>query len=158
VVAEVTPDPGGGVRVRIERDEAELLRHLLTELQVLLEADVPREDPVVSRIFPDAFEEEEDRRAYRDMVDEDLRAQKLEAMRTVRDTLEGATLSDDQVDAWLVTLTDMRLAIGTRLGVDEETMAAEIDPDDPRNASMAVLHWLGFLQESIVQAASEQEG
>jgi hypothetical protein len=157
-MAEVTADPGGGVRVRIEGDEAELLRRLITELQTLLEADVPREDPVVARIFPDAFEEEEDRRAYRDMVDDDLRAQKLGAMRTVSETLEGATLSDDEVDAWLVTLTDMRLAIGTRLDVDEEQMAAELDPDDPSTASMAVLHWLGFLQESIVQAASEQEG
>ena len=151
-------DPGGGVRVRIEGDEAELLRQLLAELQMLLEADAPREDPVVSRIFPDAFEEEEDQRAYREMVDEDLRNQKLDATRTVRDTLAGATLSDDQIDAWLVTLTDMRLAIGTRLGVDEERMAAELDPDDPSTASMAVLHWLGFLQESIVQAASDQEG
>lgn len=156
-MVEIASEPGG-VRIRMQGDEAELLRRLLTELQTLLDAEVPRADPVVARIFPDAYEEEDDRRSYREMVDGDLREYKLDALKVVRDTLDDAVLESEQVEAWLTTLTDMRLAIGTRLDVDEELMSAELDPNDPDTPALAILHWLGFLQENIVQAASEQEG
>jgi hypothetical protein len=156
-VVEIASE-AGGVRVRTQGDEAELLRRLLAELQSLLEAEIPRTDPVVARILPDAYEEEEDARSYREMVDDDLRKHKLEALRVVRDTLGGALLGGEQVEAWLTTLTDARLAIGTRLEVDEDRMAAELDPDDPDTPALAVLHWLGFLQEKLVQAASDEEG
>jgi hypothetical protein len=148
----------GGVRVRIQGEEAELVRRLLTELQTLLDAEIPREDPVVARIFPDAYDEEEDRRSYRELVEDDLRKHKLNALRVVRDTLGDALLASEQVEAWLTTLTDLRLAIGTRLEVDEETMSKELDPNDPDTPALAVLHWLGFLQEKIVEAASDGEG
>ncbi len=156
-MVEIASEPGG-VRVRMQGDEAELLRRLLTELQTLLDAEIPRVDPVVARIFPDAYDDEDDRRSYREMVDEDLRKYKLDALRVVRDTLEDAVLESEQVEAWLTALTDMRLAIGTRLDVDEERMSAELDPSDPDTPALAILHWLGFLQENIVQAASDQEG
>jgi hypothetical protein len=60
------------------------------------------------------------------------------------------TLSPEEGEAWVRALTDMRLAIGTRLDVTEETMSTEPDPDDPSAAPLQILHWLGWLQESIL--------
>jgi hypothetical protein len=49
-------------------------------------------------------------------------------------------------------LTDLRLAIGTRLDVTEEKMSDDIDPDDPEAAALSVLHWLGWVQGTILEA------
>ena len=56
------------------------------------------------------------------------------------------------MSGWLATLTDLRLALGIRLGVDEERMGAEVDPSAPDAAAMTVLHWLGWVQEGIIHA------
>ena len=45
----------------------------------------------------------------------------------------------------------MRLALGVRLEVSEEDMGREPDPDDPNAPAFAVLHWLGWLQETMVE-------
>ena len=63
----------------------------------------------------------------------------------------AALLDRDDVAAWLTGLTDMRLAIGTRLGVDEETMSREPDESEETFAPLLLLHWLGWLQELLVQ-------
>ena len=52
----------------------------------------------------------------------------------------------------VASLTDLRLALGTRLGVDEERMGAAVDPAGPDAAAMTVLHWLGWVQEGILSA------
>jgi hypothetical protein len=44
----------------------------------------------------------------------------------------------------------MRLAIGARLEVTEEKMNQAMDANGPDAPAWAVLHWLGWLQESIL--------
>jgi hypothetical protein len=83
----------------------------------------------------------------------------MAALETVTSALAGpdtdVTLEGDDLDTWLAALTDLRLAIGTRLEVDEERMGAELSSNDPDAAAMAVLHWLGFVQEGVIRAAGE---
>ncbi len=147
---------GDGVTLHVEEHEAGLLRQLVDESRRLLEADIPREDPVVARLFPDAYEDPEHARAYDEMVGGELRKAKLDALRMVAESL-GAS-GDATVDmpaeltsAWLAWLTDVRLAVGTRLGVTEEKMGADVDPQSPDAPAWEVLHWLGWIQESIIQ-------
>lgn len=143
-----------GVLVELEDDERELLRRLAIEMATLLEADVPREDEVVQRLFPDAYEDPQDARAYRDLVGSELSKVKLEALETVRRALDRdviGPLSEEDATAWLAVLTDLRLAVGTRLAVTEESMETDIDPDHPDAAAYSVLHWLGWVQESVLR-------
>jgi len=44
---------GDDTVLHVEEHEAGLLRELVRETRTLLEADVPREDPVIARLFPD---------------------------------------------------------------------------------------------------------
>jgi hypothetical protein len=145
-----------GIELRLERHEADLMRELAEEMKTLLEADIPRVDPVVGRLFPDAYEDESDAEAYRELVDDELKATKRRARALVEEKLGRrgpvtTTLSSDEAEAWLTFLTDVRLAIGTRLEITEERMGAEIDPDDPDAAALSVLHWLGWLQEMTLR-------
>ena len=151
-------EPGSAVTVRLEAQEAALLRNLLDEMYLLLGSRRPG-DPVVERLFPRAYEKEEDESTFRELVGSDLAEAKKNALGTVEEVVGkkgdvDVPLSREQADDWLVALTDLRLAVGTRLGVTEETMGAEIDPDDADASALAILQWLGWMQESIVEALS----
>ena len=147
---------GGRVELQLDEDDAGLLRSLVGEMLMLLEADVPDVDPVKRRLFPDAYDDPENERSFRELTGDDLQSAKREAVVAVRDTLGTAgpvdvDLGPDDVGTWLRLLTDLRLAIGVRLEVTEETMAAEIDPNDRNAGALSVLHWLGWVQGSILE-------
>ena len=152
-MAELTRT-GDRVRISLEEHEASLLRSIVQEMQQLL-AHEGEADPVLERLFPAVSDSEEDARAYRAMVGDELKSGKLESLEIVRSTLgeEGAVEKDislEETERWMIALTDLRLAIGTRIGVTEEMMAAPLDPDDPQVGYISVLHWLGWLQESLI--------
>ena len=131
------------------------MHQLLDEMRTLLKADIPREDEVTRRLFPDAFDDPEESAKFRELVGDELRAAKLAAVNAFDAQLAGKgstaiALNPDSVQDLLAVLTDMRLAIGTRLEVTEEMMQTEPDPSDPEAAAMSVLHWLGWIQESVL--------
>ena len=54
------------------------------------------------------------------------------------------------------SLTDIRLALATRLGVEEgdEEFWDSLPDDDPRTAVHDIYDWVGYLQETLVRAVS----
>lgn len=60
------------------------------------------------------------------------------------------SLTPEQADAWLAGLNDVRLALGTTIGIDADT-PDELEPDDPRAPHLDVYHWLTWMQDSLVQ-------
>ena len=54
---------------------------------------------------------------------------------------------------WMRSFTDMRLAIATRLGVEEgdEDYWYSLPEDDPRAQVHDIYDWLGYLQETLVE-------
>lgn len=151
----------GELLVVLEDYEADVLRNLTTEMKSLLESELSEWDPIGKRLFPDAFENKADSIHYRELIGDELRAYKLHNTAMIREKLgsQGEAeleLAPEEIERWLALLTDMRLAIGTRLEVTEETMDAEIDPNKPNGAAMSVLHWLGWLQEASLEQLSEE--
>ncbi|HET7483351.1 MAG TPA: DUF2017 family protein [Actinomycetota bacterium] len=145
----------GDLKMELTDQEAGILRSLLDEMATLLDADVP-EDAIKARLFPPASEDPQQQATFAELTRSDLENEKRAAVRDVREQLGPrgpvvVDLDDDDVGTWLRLLTDLRLAIGTRLEVTDETMAAEIDPNDPNAAALSVLHWLGWMTESILE-------
>ena len=159
--------------------DVSVLRSLLGELLELLEGDAPEDerdplaaalgigtatrasdDPVLARLFPDGYRDDEEAASeFRRYTEVGLREGKVANARTALATLEQAParrlpLDDAQAQAWLTTLNDLRLSIGTRIGVTEDWGEDfEALPDeDPRRYAYAVYDHLTFLQESLVQA------
>jgi len=143
------------VSLKLNTTETAILRDLVEQMRALVkESDAT--DPIRARLFPDAYDDEEEAAAYRSMTGGDLSAVKLEALDRVSESLgkEGSkriVLGDDDAEAWIRALTDMRLAIGTRLEVTEDTMDLDPDPNDPGFAALQTMHWLGWLQERILE-------
>jgi Domain of unknown function (DUF2017) len=177
---------GGGVTATFQRGEVDLLRSLVTQLLELLSLDEestadptdpfanltiegPRErprDPVLARLFPDAYADDPDAAAdFRRFTERGLRGGKTSDAATVLESLEPTApekdrvrlrLNRDAAHAWMRTLTDLRLALGTRLGVEENDEArwAGLPLDDPRRYVHEVYDWLGWLQETLVRAVA----
>lgn len=150
---------GNGVRLLLDDAETHLLRQLTAELRTLLGGGgTDHGDPVHDRLFPATYEDVTDEASYRDLIGDDLRKHKLAALDQVSSALgddrTDVTLEGESVETWLACLTDLRLAIGTRLDVDEQRMSRDIEPSDPDARALAVLHWLGWIQEGVLQVCS----
>jgi hypothetical protein len=182
----------GAVIATFSGFEADLLRSLASQLVELLhsEAAVPEdrdpfealmdftgpttepEDPVLRRLFPTAYVDDEEAAAeFRRFTEGTLRDGKARAAGTSIDVLEDAGLPaeltedglviDVEMDqptaqTWLRSFTDLRLALATRLGIedgDEERWYALPD-DDPRSQAHDIYEWVGYLQETLVGALS----
>ncbi|MEJ9079490.1 MULTISPECIES: DUF2017 domain-containing protein [Gordonia] len=84
---------------------------------------------------------------------------KLEAAATVLDTLPSGggdiRLTEGEADRWLAALTDVRLALGAMLGIDEQPM--RLAPDHPQAAHRDVYDWLSVVQGLLVEALMADE-
>jgi uncharacterized protein DUF2017 len=144
--------------------EAHVLRQCVAELAALLSRGIDRDDPAVQRLFPDVYPDDPvEAVQFRSVTEDDLKATKLEQARTVLSDLveSGGVIRLDEAaaDLWLRALTDLRLAIGVRLGVEDDTdIESELDdavgrnPTSPRVGQLSVYAYLSYLQESLLAA------
>jgi hypothetical protein len=143
---------GGDYRLRLSDGERALLRRLPADLIALLAADP--DDPALRRLRPSAYEDDpEAEDEYRRLMEGELEAGRREALRLLAETADRDRLTTEELDAWLRALTDLRLALGTRLDVTEEVYERAIDPRDPQAYELSVFAYLSWLQEQAVEAA-----
>jgi uncharacterized protein DUF2017 len=119
----------------------------------------PPEDPVLARLLPDAYRDDPEAAGeFRRYTEQGLRSGKVAAAQTVLATLPAkggqVRLGPEDAQAWLRAINDVRLAIGTLLGITEdyEDELEQASWADPRSAYLEVYHWLGYLQDSLVRA------
>ena len=143
----------GGIELTLSRDERTLLAGLAAELRALLDGDTG--EPSLRRLFPPAYEDAADERAYRDLAGESLLDGRRAALKLLAETVARDRLSAEEADAWLRALNDLRLVLGTRLDVQEDTFAADLRRDDPNAPALAVYGYLSWIQEQLVAALSE---
>ena len=124
--------------------------------------DSPPDDEVLLRLLPNAYADPVDASEFRRYTESDLRTKKAQHAILVRSQLmemvTGNVLLDSQAaQAWLGAINDVRLALGVRLKVDENSheRLELLTSEDPTQAVFAVYSWLGWLQESLVLALME---
>jgi hypothetical protein len=129
------------------------------------DADQPEvaEDPVLRRLFPDAYPHDAAASSdFRRFTERDLRGKKISDGQQVLERLVGTEggaypvrIPVEEADVWLRTLTSLRLAVGIRLGITDAESAEELSrlpEEDPRAFLVSVYDWLGFAQETLVSA------
>ena len=161
------------VVLELEDIEVEILTNLVDQLLNLLHEpadenhadplaqlvglDGPTEisdDPVLARLFPDAYHEDATSSAdFRRFTQPDLQRSKEVNAQRVRMHLNdfpGTNALDAELQtAWLLTMNDLRLALGTRLGLDNET---ELQLQDDSLAPVFGLYdWLTGLQGTLIE-------
>jgi hypothetical protein len=146
---------GDGYDVRLPDDERELLASLPQQLVELLDATAGdaaalEDDPALARLFPDAYSAADTDLAdeYRRLMTDDLRDRHRVALETLAAGAHAERIDHDELYAWMTALTQLRLVLGTRLGVTEDMVPSNDDP------AFALYSYLSWLQEQIVEALS----
>jgi Domain of unknown function (DUF2017) len=138
----------------------------LADLVGAFGSSVAPSDPVVARLLPDGYRgDDEAAGEFRRFTEVGLRSGKVDAAQRVLDDLGDTELADrvtvsldpEAALIWARCLNDLRLSIGTRLEVteDDEQRFGALDDDDPVRWTYDVYVWLGWLQESLIEAMSE---
>jgi hypothetical protein len=139
----------GDFQLRLPQGERELLRNLPAQLREALGGG----DPSLFRLSPPAYEDDPARNAeYVDMVGEDLMASHRQSLEVMESTIDAERLNEDQLVAWMGALNDLRLVLGTRLDVTEESYDRPPAPGHPDAHAFAVFIYIGWLEEQIVEA------
>lgn len=149
---------GGLIRLRFDGIESALLTTLFDDLVELLRdgAGEVNHDPIQMRLFPAAYRDDEEAEAeFRSLTDLSLRTERCDRARQCRTEMAGGPteleLTDDDGQRWIQVVNDLRLALGTELGIaeDDET---ESYVDDPEAQQRAIYYWLTGAQDSLVRA------
>jgi hypothetical protein len=101
-------------------------------------------------LLPDAYSADPVASAeHRRLTESGLLERKLANARTVLATLarRNSQLSADDAQAWLRTLTDLRLTLASRLGIESDQDRGTGSP-----GVIAIYGWLGYLQSTLVDA------
>ena len=156
VPGTAAPAAGQGPAPRAEPEAS------LEEMAAMLGAagpTTPPDDPVLARLLPDGYRDDPEAAGeFRRYTEQGLRSGKVAAAQTVLDTLPAkggqVRLGPEDAQAWLRAINDVRLAIGTLLGITEdyEVELEKASWADPRSAYLEVYHWLGYVQDSLVRA------
>ncbi len=164
--------------VELLRNEAAVPKSSTDPLEALLDFTGPTtepDDPVLARLFPTAYPDDEEAAGeFRRFTEGTLRDGKARNAVLIIDQLEEAGLPAEleedglwidveldpaQASAWMRSFTDIRLALATRLGVEEgdEEYWAGLDDDDPRTHVHDIYEWVGYLQETLVASLSRDD-
>jgi hypothetical protein len=189
----------GGAHAEFEQPEARLIANLAAQVAELLGSDSgaaesddplaglvdidgstqPPDDPVLRRLLPDAYRDDEEGAAdFRRFTERGLREAKSRNAQILIESLIAGGMSEpiaadaegdveapaepqveveldaDGVQAWLRALNDIRLALATRLGIeqDDEQRWTKLPEDDPETYVHDIYDWLGYVQETLVHA------
>jgi hypothetical protein len=114
-------------------------------------------DPVLARLLPDGYGDDAGAAAeFRRLTEATLRREKLQTADLLLADLPATGAAEVRLDPetterWLVGLNDVRLALGTRLDVQEDM--PEPDPEDPDAPAYVVYLWLTELQGVLIELA-----
>jgi hypothetical protein len=139
--------------LKLPDDERAILRNVVPQLQELLGGDLA--DPALRRLFPTAYADDPEKdREYHALVRDELADRRRASIELVLATVDARELTEEQLTAWMHAVNDLRLVLGTRLDVSEDT-DPEPDPADPEAALVVLYGYLGYLLDSIVTALAE---
>lgn len=172
----------GGVTARLTGDEAAALRNLSGQLVAMLldrstqvQGDAAAVlyaqagigggehaplDPALARLLPDAYLEDPDAASeHRHLTERGIVDRKIQNARRLAADLDSdrspvvVRLDEAAVQAWLRTLTDLRLTLAARLEIVEDGDEGRAD-DESDLAMLTIYDWLGYLQGSLVDCVS----
>ena len=149
---------GSGYAVHLSKGVRGMLVDLCQQSRALLEAEDPSSDPAVARLFPPAYEDDPLRNLeFETNLGGAPRNGKLEAIDTVERTANAASLTEDELLAWVGVVNDLRLVLGTRIEITEEATEEGFAPDDPRLETFRVYQFLGYLLQEMLEAMGEPD-
>jgi len=143
------PNRAGTFDFHLSDDVRQWLIRLAEDVQILTDEDTDD----TRRLFPTAYPDDADRDAgYQILARGHLMDQRNDALAVMRHTAHNSTLTQDELAAWMRSVNDVRLVLGTRLDVGEDD--AELDLDSPDFDERVAYENLGAVLHHMVDAMS----
>jgi Domain of unknown function (DUF2017) len=149
---------GDLITLELTEFESELLGTLLSDYEELVRdsqsASEPGDDAVIGRLFPSGYRDDPDAAAeFARYTRSGLVERKTANAGAVSASLASGAridLSTDGFDTWLPVLTDLRLVLAERIGIQGDDEAV------PADAIGEVYQWLGELQWFLLEALDDE--
>jgi hypothetical protein len=142
----------GRYEIRLPSSERQLLAVLPTEIEGALGRPAP--PPSLHRLFPPAYPDDPaSDLSYQELMRADLIEHHRHALRTLASTNDATDLDDEAMACWLGALNDLRLVLGTTLGVTEDEGQTFSGSEDL--ARYQAYLYLSHLVTEIVDAMTE---
>jgi hypothetical protein len=161
---------GDSLRCAMLSEEADMLANLGRQVLGLHRAVIDRravlDDPVMARLYPSAYEGDEDAAEFRRLASSDIAADRIRSMTRMVVDLETAlpaegddgddaelqiAVDDEGADAWLRALGEVRLVLHVRTGQDKAELTPGVTDEDIAQLR-DVISWLGFVQGTLLEA------
>jgi Domain of unknown function (DUF2017) len=141
----------GAIEVAFPDWLREEIGNLLGQLRQLMTTDAPADDRL-ERLFPPAYPDDAEAEAeYQGFMRVELVSSRLAAIDKVEATLFDEQINDEQLTAWMAAINDVRLVLGTLLGVTEEMDHASLDDKDPNFGGFLLYDQLTFVLGEIIE-------
>lgn len=167
-----------GYRARLTEEEIRLLARLFDDVALTLEPEGSEEldplamavgindqaqqpqDPALARLLPAASTDPDLAQEFRRYTDLSLRQTKRENLTRASMSLSSRLLLDQEgAQSWAAALNDVRLVLGTRLGIEDEQKAQELGQisdasqvESTEDYMALVYNFVSWLQESLMEA------
>jgi hypothetical protein len=142
----------GGYNVALTKDERALLGELAPQLDLVIDSAESTDD--LRRLFPNAYlSDERAEESYRAATRDALAEHHRHALETLSESSDKTHLADEEIDSWLHAINVLRLVIGTKLDISEDS--TEPLQDAPEYQNWLCYQYLSFLESEIIDALSE---
>lgn len=156
-----------GVEAYLFDQEAKMFTDIALDLRAIIETPALGEDPVRERLFPRAYldpTEETAEMAWAAFAHPELLETRVATLVSVIESLKRlenppedrdagemkmVLLGVEETENWLKALNDLRLALGTRLNITDES--ENENPDDPHSHLRYIYDWLTALQQDLLE-------
>lgn len=132
---------GDRVRVHLDADT----RELIASLPDLLEQSGDAEGRFDYQVHPDDPDAEA---RYRELVGDSLEDLRRSDRLVLRRAAAADTLDLEDAEAWMRVIGEVRLVLAGRLGIVADGWEDDADPE--QSPEMALLTYLGYLQDRLV--------
>lgn len=148
-------------------DEADLLatlgRQVLGLHRAAADGRAILDDPVMARLYPAAYADEQDAAEFRRLASVDIAAERIRSMTRMVADLESALPSEaggDEVeleldaagaDAWLRSLGEVRLVLHVRTSQETDELHPDVTADDLEQFR-DVADWVLFVQSTLLES------
>ena len=141
------------VRVWLGEEERAALRGLAAGYRELLRGESQASDPAIARLFPPAYPGDPLRNFdYERGAHDGLMDQRFAAIDEVEQHTDAEVLSAEQSRSWLGVLNDLRLIMGARLNITEDTDETTFHGDPAAADAFGMYRWLTYLVGVLLEA------
>ena len=147
ILGRIRPRRDGSISLRWHQIDRDLIEAVSSEVAELISS----EDPTTARLFPSAYGDDAERNAGWDAIARrELVERRLEALGRISTMLNQRRCTADELGAFMRSINDARLVLGTRLGVDDHGPSTEAAMAD--RGSYAAYEHLTYLLAITIRA------